>query len=129
MSTRTQELLYPTPARRDAHGSPDLLDEAVGETTSERRIEAALRLLRDDAGRLDFITQRILTRSLRANELPVVLDSLKTIREHYAANGEDAKKLITVGESKPDAALNAAELATWTMIVNELLNLDEVLNK
>lgn len=83
----------------------------------------------DDNSRLDFITQRILARSLRANELPVVLDSLKTIREHYAANAEDATKLITVGESKPDASLNAADLATWTMIVNELLNLDEVLNK
>jgi hypothetical protein len=58
-----------------------------------------------------------------------VLDSLKTIREHYAANAEDAQKLISVGESKPDATLNAAELATWTMLVNELLNLDEVLNK
>ena len=83
----------------------------------------------DNNSRLDFITQRILARSLRANELPVVLDSLKTIREHYTANAQDAQKLITVGESKPDPALNAAELATWTMIVNELLNLDEVLNK
>lgn len=83
----------------------------------------------DDAARLDYVTQRILARSLRANELPVVLDSLQAIRTHYAANAEDAKKLIAVGESKADPAANVTELATWTMIVNELLNLDEVLNK
>jgi hypothetical protein len=34
-----------------------------------------------------------------------------------------------VGESKPDATLEPATLAAWTMMVNELLNLDEVLNK
>ena len=41
----------------------------------------------------------------------------------------DAKKLIAFGESKADAALDAAELAAWTMLVNQLMNLDEVLNK
>jgi hypothetical protein len=34
-----------------------------------------------------------------------------------------------VGESKRDAGLNASELAAWTMLVNEVMNLDEVLNK
>ena len=38
-------------------------------------------------------------------------------------------KLITVGESKPDPALDPATLAAWTMLANELMNLDEVLNK
>ncbi|QDU31399.1 Planctomycete cytochrome C [Anatilimnocola aggregata] len=83
----------------------------------------------DDAARLNFVTQHVLARSLRANELPVVLDSLKTIREHYSNSPDDTNKLITVGESKPDPFIKPAELATWTMIVNELLNLDEVLNK
>ena len=34
-----------------------------------------------------------------------------------------------VGESKPDATLDASTLAGWTMLVNQLMNLDEVLNK
>ena len=42
---------------------------------------------------------------------------------------DDAKKLIAVGESKADPALDAATLAAWTMLANELMNLDEVLNK
>jgi len=83
----------------------------------------------NDSSRIDFIAKRLLSRSLRANELPIVNDSLKTLRDYYAAHAEDAQKLITVGESKPDASLNAGELAAWTMLVNELMNLDEVLNK
>ena len=39
------------------------------------------------------------------------------------------KKLLAVGESKADATLDAATLAAWTMLANELMNLDEVLNK
>jgi hypothetical protein len=34
-----------------------------------------------------------------------------------------------VGESDPDKSLDPKELAAWTMLANELMNLDEVLNK
>ena len=48
---------------------------------------------------------------------------------NYTAKPEEAKKLIAFGESKADATLDAGELAAWTMLVNQLMNLDEVLNK
>lgn len=47
----------------------------------------------------------------------------------YRQDTEAAKKLIAVGESKPDPALPPAELAAWTMVANLVLNLDEVLTK
>ena len=34
-----------------------------------------------------------------------------------------------VARSKPDAAIPEPELAAWTMVANEMLNLDETLNK
>jgi hypothetical protein len=40
----------------------------------------------------------------------------------------DARKLITVGDSQPRAT-DAVQLASWTMLTNELMNLDEVLCK
>ncbi len=40
-----------------------------------------------------------------------------------------AEALLLEGEHKSDAALNPVELATWTLMANQLLNLDEVLNK
>ena len=65
----------------------------------------------------------------RPEELGVVRASLDKLLVHYRGNLEDAKKLITVGESKPDEKLDAVTLAAWTMLANELMNLDEVLNK
>lgn len=79
--------------------------------------------------RIDFLAQRLLARSLRSEEVKVVQDSLNDLQQYYDKNPEDAKKLIAVGESKPDGAIPAGTLATWTMLTNQLMNLDEVLNK
>ena len=83
----------------------------------------------DDAKRLDFIAKRLLARPFRDAELAIVNDGLQTLRAYYKAKPEEAKKLIAFGESKADAKLDASELATWTMLANQLMNLDEVLNK
>jgi hypothetical protein len=83
----------------------------------------------DDSKRLHFIALRVLARPFRSEELAVVSESLKTLRDHYKSKPEEGKKLIAFGESKADPKLDASELAAWTMLANELLNLDEVLNK
>jgi len=36
---------------------------------------------------------------------------------------------IAVGESKSDANIPPKQLAAWTMVANELMNMDEVVNK
>jgi hypothetical protein len=82
-----------------------------------------------DQSKLDFIARRLLARPFRAEEQKVVQDSLTDLLTHYKTRAEDARRLITVGESRPDATLDAGTLAAWTMVVNELMNLDEVLNK
>lgn len=48
---------------------------------------------------------------------------------YYKANAGEARKLTGAGESKPDSSLAPAELAAWTMLANDVLNLDEALNK
>ena len=100
-------------------------------------VEAARRLAENtlksggesDDSRIDFLGKRLLSRPFTAAELAVVKQSLADLTAYYAANDADAKQLIAVGESKPDAALDPKTLATWTMLANELMNLDEVLNK
>ena len=42
---------------------------------------------------------------------------------------DEAKQLLAVGESPADASLDAATLAGWTMLANEVMNLDEVVSK
>src|SRR5262249_55074244 len=79
--------------------------------------------------RLDFLAQRLLARPFRTEERQLVQASLTDLLAFYKSHPEDAKKLIAVGESKADSALDGPTLAAWTMVVNELMNLDEVLNK
>jgi hypothetical protein len=78
--------------------------------------------------RLDRATMRLLSRSFDEDERRIALDSLAAIVEWYAAHPDDAGRLVAVGESKPGSQ-DVVTLAAWTMLVNELMNLDEVLCK
>ena len=78
---------------------------------------------------MDFIAKRVLCRPLRAEEAKIVQRSLDSLLDHYRSHPDDARKLVTVGESRPDATMDVPALAAWTMLANQLLNLDEVLNK
>ncbi|HQR41237.1 MAG TPA: DUF1553 domain-containing protein, partial [Gemmatales bacterium] len=79
--------------------------------------------------RLEYLAERLLARSWKPEEKKIILASLADLTSFYEKNEAEAKKLITVGDSKPDTRLNVKELAAWTMLCNQLLNLDEVLNK
>jgi hypothetical protein len=79
--------------------------------------------------RLNQISQRLLARPLTEVELSVVRDSFKELLEWYRTKPDEARKLISVGESKPNPKVDAMELAAMTMVVNQMMNLDEMLNK
>jgi hypothetical protein len=78
---------------------------------------------------LNFIAGRLLGRPLRSEEVGVVTSSLSDLLTFYKDHAEDAKKLLSFGELKADVGMDTPTLAAWTMMVNELMNLDEVLNK
>ncbi|HEX4614147.1 MAG TPA: DUF1553 domain-containing protein, partial [Urbifossiella sp.] len=77
--------------------------------------------------RLDFVARRLMARPFRDNERPVVEGVLTDLLAHYRAKPDEARRLIAFGESRADAALDPIELAAYTMAVNQLMNLDEVL--
>jgi len=98
--------------------------------------EAARRLAEESVeaspeldGRLDFMSARLLARPLESREKTIVAESYKDFLRHYDSTPEDAKSAVTVGASKPDLSPGPAVLAALTMTANQLLNLDEVLNK
>lgn len=91
--------------------------------------EKAIKYNPADEVRFDFLARRILCRPLETREVSVLLAALRDLRQHYDHHPEEARKLIAFGEYKSDPAVNPSELAAWTMTVNQLLNLDEVLNK
>ncbi|NBX34293.1 DUF1553 domain-containing protein, partial [bacterium] len=91
--------------------------------------QRALLGAKDDGARLRTAAERVLARPLKPAETDILSASLASLRKHYAAQPADAEALLKVGDTPADPALPKPELAAWTMLCNQLLNLDEVLNK
>ncbi len=79
--------------------------------------------------RLDHMTVRLLSREFEEGERAVASDGYADFLAHYGNDGESAAKLLRTGEHPLDEGLPPAELAAWTMMANQLMNLDEALNK
>jgi hypothetical protein len=59
----------------------------------------------------------------------VLEESLEKMKRHYGSDPKAAHALVNVGEKKPDSSIPEQELAAWTMVASEMLNLDETVNK
>jgi hypothetical protein len=75
------------------------------------------------------VARRLLARPLRTEEKTVAAQTVRALLTYYGSHIEDAQKLLRVGESKADPTLDPATLAAWTMLTNELMNLNEFVNK
>jgi hypothetical protein len=91
--------------------------------------ERALHAGPSDAARLALLTRATLGRYLSKEETVLTGQSLKRYRAHFATRADEAKALLTVGESAVDATLDARELGAWTLLASAFLNLDEFLTK
>ncbi len=79
--------------------------------------------------RLDFVTTRLLARPFGDDERAVAQRTYDRLLDAYLTDTTEAQRLLAVGDSTSDPALPVAESAAWTMLANQLMNLDEVLNK
>ena len=64
-----------------------------------------------------------------AQEAEIILTALRKHLAKYRATPEEARQAISFGESKADAKIDPAELASWALIGNLILNMDEVVTK
>ena len=78
---------------------------------------------------LQFIAARLLNRELTTAEIEIVNQTLEFSYAKFKAAPDNAKALISVGESIAPAELDPAQLAAWTLTANQILNMDETLNK
>jgi hypothetical protein len=79
--------------------------------------------------RLDFLARTTLARPLAPREAGVLGRTLETFQTKFARDADAVKALLAVGESKTDESLAPAEIAAWTMVASQFLNLDEFLTK
>lgn len=97
--------------------------------SSRKLAERTLKAAKTQDERANYIARQLLSRSMSSAELEIVKTTQEQALEKFSATPAEASKLITVGESKPDPSLPAAELASWTLVANQVLNMDETLNK
>ncbi|MEY4917484.1 MAG: hypothetical protein RL616_1397 [Verrucomicrobiota bacterium] len=77
----------------------------------------------------DFMAERLLARPLSGKERKIITASADDLLAHYKSDPKAVEQLLAVGETKPDVKIDPPTLAAYTMVANEMMNLDEVLNK
>ncbi|MES2477015.1 MAG: DUF1553 domain-containing protein [Verrucomicrobiota bacterium] len=79
--------------------------------------------------RLGFLAETLMSRQLAAKEAEHLTKNLENFAKHYRDHPQDAKDLLTTGEAPANPELDPVEVATWAMMANQFLNLDETLTK
>ncbi len=79
--------------------------------------------------RLDLMTRRLLNRTFATEERTTVKSTYEDALNYYQENPEQARLAIAVGEKKIPEDAPAIELAAWTLIANQLFNLDETVTR
>ena len=88
-----------------------------------------LRLAESGRQRIQLMGNLLLSHDPPPPMAAVLESSLVQMQKHYAADPKAAQELVGVGEKKRNASIPPAELAAWTMVASEMLNLDETVTK
>ena len=84
---------------------------------------------RNPEQRIHLMSEILLSHDPPAKMAGVLRESLQQMQEHYADDPKAAHALVEVGEKKRDTSIPELELAAWTMVASEMLNLDETVTK
>jgi hypothetical protein len=79
--------------------------------------------------RLALASKRVLARELSKYEMAIWKRSLERSIKEFVADLNSAKAYLSHGDSKPNEKIDPSELAAWTALCLNFLNLDETLNK
>jgi len=119
--------------RRDRTNTPlqalVTLNEPLFVEASRHLAERALRASESFEQRLDAIALRLLSRTFSAPERAVLRRTLDDALAVYRRDPAAARDLLAVGASPAAANLPLHELAAWTLVASQVLNLDEALTK
>lgn len=91
--------------------------------------ERAVRAGAAPAARFDFLARTTLGRPLVEREKTVLARNAEKFRARFATDEEAARAVLAAGDSPVDPAIDPIELAQWTMVASQFLNLDEFLTK
>jgi hypothetical protein len=106
-----------------------LLNDIQYVEASRALAELVMKLNRTDSERIKVAFKRLVGREPDSGEIAILVRTFKEQRAQFQADPTSASKLIKVGESKSDAALQPIELAAMTVTVQAILNSDAVIWK
>ncbi|MBI4621919.1 MAG: DUF1553 domain-containing protein [Verrucomicrobia bacterium] len=119
--------------RRDRTNTPlqalVTLNEPLFVEASRQLAARALRATPVFEARLDAVSLRLLGRTFSPPERAVLQRTLDEALAVYRREPAKAQALLAVGDSPADPALPAPELAAWTLVASQVMNLDESLTK
>jgi hypothetical protein len=119
--------------RRDRTNTPlqalVTLNDPLFVEASRALATRALHVAQSLDSRLDAVSLPLLGRTFSAPERTVVRRTLDAALVSYARDPAAASQLLAVGESPVDTRLHGPELAAWTLVASQVMNLDESLTK
>ncbi len=83
----------------------------------------------DFSARVDHISLSLLARTFSDDEKSVLRTSFDEVLANFRKQPEDAKQVLATGESPPISDGDPAELAAWTVLASQVLNLDETITR
>ena len=84
---------------------------------------------KDDVSRINYGFKVVLSRDATEEELSVIKNVLKNQITSFGSDKEKAKQFLSVGEFKRDESLDLVEHASWSVVAQILLNMDETLTR
>ena len=106
-----------------------LLNDPTYVEASRKLAERLLREAQSDAERIRLAFRLTAGRLPTASEQQVLAKMQTKAFEAFDLDRPRAEKLLSVGESPRDSELDAAAVASWTVVGQALLNLDEVVSR
>ncbi|HVA47948.1 MAG TPA: DUF1553 domain-containing protein [Pirellulales bacterium] len=106
-----------------------LLNEVSLVEAARGLAERAMQVAESPPRRIEWMFRLVTARLPSATELDTLLRGWQRHAEHYRTHAEAAAAAIKIGESRPDAALDAAQLAAYMAVAGVILNLDEAVTK
>jgi Protein of unknown function (DUF1553)/Protein of unknown function (DUF1549)/Planctomycete cytochrome C/Concanavalin A-like lectin/glucanases superfamily len=79
--------------------------------------------------RLDFVFHWAIGRKPNFRERDLLLREEQSMLAEFSRDRESARKLLSVGATKPSPGIDPAELAAWTTVTRTILNMDEAITK
>jgi hypothetical protein len=122
-----------TCVRRDRTNTPlqalVTLNEPLFVEASRHLAARALREGTSVNARLDAISLRLIARTFSRAERAVVRRTLEDALTLYSRDSTAADALLAIGDSPVESDLPRTELAAWTIVASQVMNLDEALTK